>query len=96
MAGCSEKMPTNNRWAWKPLISKEVPVAEVDSCLKDLDEINYVTCLTFNKIFKNKDSLPKDKVQDIIEKIKIEYLAYLEEQSENKVLYSLPGTILMI
>ena len=96
MAGCSKKMPTNNRWAREALISKEVSDAEVDSSLKDLDEINLVACQTFYKLFKNKDSLPKDKVQETIDKIKVEYLAYLEEKLENKVLYSSPGVIITI
>ena len=96
MAGCSQKMPTNNRWARESLISKEVSDAEVASSLKDLDEINFVACLTFYKLFKNKDPLPKDKVNEIIEKIKVEYLTYLEEKLGNKVLYSSSGVIVTI
>ena len=95
MAGCSQKMPTNNRWARKALISKEVSDAEVASALKDLDETNFVACLTFYKLFKNKDQLPKDKVQEIITQIKVEYLNHLEEILE-KPLYSSSGTIVTI
>ena len=96
MAACSQKMPTNNRWAKEALISKAVTDAEVASSLKDLDETNLVACQTFYKLFKNKDTLPKDKVQETIDKIKVEYLAYLEEELDNKVLYSTPGVIITI
>ena len=95
MAGCSKKMPTNNRWASEALISKEVSDAEVDSALKDLDETNFVVCLTFYKLFKNKDQLPKNKVHEIIEQIKVEYLNHLEDILE-KPLYSSSGTIVTI
>ena len=96
MEACSQKMPTNNRWAKEALISKAVTDAEVASSLKDLDETNLVACQTFYKLFKNKDTLPKDKVQETIDKIKVEYLAYLEEELDNKVLYSTPGVIITI
>ena len=95
MAGCSKKMPTNNRWASKALISKEVSDAEVDSALKDLDETNFIACLTFYKLFKNKDQVPENKVQEIIEQIKVEYLNHLEDLLE-KPLYSSSGTIVTI
>ena len=49
MEACSQKMPTNNRWAKKALILKAVTDAEVASSLKDLDETNLVACQTFYK-----------------------------------------------
>ena len=94
MEACSQKMPTNNRWAKEALISKAVTDAEVASSLKNLDETNLVACQTYYKLFK--DALPKDKVQDIIDRIKVEYLAYLEENLENKKLYSTSGVIITI
>ena len=96
MAACSQKMPTNNRWARETLIPKAVTDAEVASSLKDLDETNLVACQTYYKLFKNKDVLPKNKVQETIDRIKVEYLAYLEENLENKKLYSTPGVIITI
>ena len=96
MAGRSKKLPTNNRWPRGALISNSVPVAEVDPHYKYLEKTNFVINLIFYKIFKNKDSPPKDKVQAIIEKIIVEYLTYLEEQTENEVLYSSPGEIVTI
>ena len=96
MAGCSQKMSTSNRWAREALISNEVPDAEVDSILKDFDEINYVACITFYRLFKNEDPLPKDKVDEIIEMIKTEYVVFLEEELENEALYSTPRGIITI
>ena len=96
MAGCSQKMPTSNRWAREALISNEVSDAEVDSILKDFDEINHIACIIFHKLFKNKDSLTKEKVDDIIEMIKSEYLVFLEEELENEKVYSTPGEIITI
>ena len=96
MAGCSQKMSTSNRWAREALISNEVSDAEVDSILEDFDEINYVACITFYRLFKNEAPLPKDKVDEIIEMIKSEYLKFLEEELENEVLYSTPGEIITI
>ena len=96
MAGCSKKMPTSNRWARETLISNEVSDAEVDSILKDFDEINHIVCVIFHRLFKNKDSLPKQKVDEIIERIKSEYLVFLEEEFENQKVYSTPGEIITI
>ena len=96
MVGCSEKTPTNNRWPREALILEDVPAAEVESIYDHLNEINFATNLVYFKIFKNKSSPPKNKVENIIEKIKIEYMAYLEEQMENTVLYSTPGKIITI
>ena len=96
MAGCSQKMSTSNRWAREALISNEVPDAEVDSILKDFDEINYVACITFYRLFKNEDPLPKDNINEIIEMIKTEYVVFLEEELENEALYSTPGEIITI
>ena len=96
MEACSQKMPTNNRWAKEALISKAVTDAEVASSLKDLDETNLVACQTYYKLFKNKDTVPKNKVQETIDRIKVEYLAYLEQNFEDKKLYSMPGVIITI
>ena len=76
MEACSQKMPTNNRWAKEALISKVVTDAEVTSSLKDLDETNLVACQTYYKLFKNKDAVPKNKVQETIDRIKVS-LAHL-------------------
>jgi hypothetical protein len=89
-------MSTSNRWAREALISNEVSDAEVDSILKDFDEINYVACIIFHRLFKNEDPLPKEKVDEIIEMIKSEYLKFLEEELENEALYSTPGEIITI
>ena len=89
-------MPTNNRWPREALILEGVPVAEVEPNYDHLNEINFVTNSVYFKIFKDKSSPPKNKVQYIIEEIKAEYLTYLEEQMENKMLYSTPGEIITI
>ena len=96
MAEYSQKMPTSNRWAREALISNEVSDAEVDSILKDFDEINYIACIIFHRLFKNEDPLPKKEVNEIVEMIKSEYLAFLEEELENEILYSTAGEIITI